>query len=301
MRPVRSTRFWRRRNNRIAYLFLSPALLILGLVILYPLLNTFWLSFQYKILIRPDQDHFAGSGNYLKAFLDPDIRSAAWHTLVFTVTSVSAKIIFGMLGALLLNVKMRGAAWVRSLYMLPWLVPSVVAALVWRWIFNDQFGIANEFVKQLGGLPVNWLGQAGTAMFAVILVDVWRGLPLMTVLLLAGLQTIPREILEAAMIDGAGVWLRFWRVILPLLKPVLYMAGTLSLIGTFNSFNIIYTLTGGGPLHSTDILVTHVFRVAFQGFNFGYASALAVLIILLIALLTGFYGRLLNRRKGAES
>jgi ABC-type sugar transport system permease subunit len=136
-------------------------------------------------------------------------------------------------------------------------------------------------------------------MFAVILVDVWRGLPLMTLLLLAGLQSIPRDTMEAAMIDGAGIWQRFWSVTLPMMKPVLFMAGTLSLIGTFNSFNIIYVLTGGGPAHATDILVTHVFRVAFQQFNFGYAATLAVLIIAIISVITSLYGRLL-REKGGE-
>jgi len=205
-----------------------------------------------------------------------------------------------MLGALLLNVKMRGAAWVRSFYMLPWLVPSVVAALVWRWIFNDQFGIANEMLRRIGGPAVNWLGEAGSAMFAVILVDVWRGLPLMTLLLLAGLQTIPRDTIEAAMIDGAGARHRFLRVVLPQMRTMLVMAGTLSLIGTFNSFNIIWVMTGGGPAHATDILVTHVFRTAFQGFDFGLAAALSVLIILCITLLTAVYRRLLERREGAH-
>ncbi|PWK16558.1 carbohydrate ABC transporter permease [Tumebacillus permanentifrigoris] len=300
MRPKRSTRFWRNRNSGSAYLFLTPALLILGLVILYPLLNTLWLSFQHKVLIRPDQDSFVGMENYIKALGDQEVRQATLHTIVFTVCSVGVKVVLGMLGALLLNVKMRGAAWVRSFYMLPWLVPSVVAALVWRWIFNDQFGIANGMLATFGGPAVNWLGQDTTAMFAVILVDIWRGLPLMTLLLLAGLQMIPRETIDATLIDGANAWQRYWRVILPLMKPTLIMVGTLSLIGTFNSFNIIYVMTGGGPAHATEILVTHVFRVAFQSFNFGYGSTLAVLILVLITILTSLYNRLLSGRGEAK-
>jgi multiple sugar transport system permease protein len=301
MRPRKSTIFWRNRSNRTAYAFLSPALIVLGLVILYPLLNTFWLSFQHKVLIRPYQDHFVGTTNYLKALTDAEVRTMAWHTIVFTLCSVGAKVVIGMLGALLLNVKMRGAAWVRSFYMLPWLVPSVVAAMVWRWIFNDQFGIANEMLRRLGLAHIQWLSHDLSAMFCVILVDVWRGLPLMTLLLLAGLQSIPQETLEAAMIDGAGVWQRFWRVKLPLMGSVLFMVGTLSLIGTFNSFNIIYVMTGGGPAHATDILVTYVFRIAFSAFDFGYAATLSILIIVLITILTLLYGRLLNRKEEVGS
>jgi len=300
MRPRKSTTFWRNRNNGTAYALLAPALLILGLVILYPLLNTLWQSLQHHVLTRPYQDGFVGLDNYAQAIADAEVREAAWRTVLFTVCAVGAKLALGMLGALLLNVKMRGAAWVRSFYMLPWLVPSVVAALVWRWIFNDQFGIANEMLQRVGGPAINWLGQDVTAMFAVILVDVWRGLPLMTLLLLAGLSTIPRETIEAAMIDGSNAWQRFWRVVLPQLRTVLIMAGTLSLIGTFNSFNIIWVMTGGGPAHATDILVTHVFRTAFQGFDFGYASALAILILLLITLLTALYRRLLERREATD-
>ncbi|MBL0385069.1 sugar ABC transporter permease [Tumebacillus sp. ITR2] len=296
MRPRKLTRFWRNRTNASAYLFLAPALLILGLVILYPLLNTLWLSFQHKVLIRPDQDSFVGLQNYAKVLADPDVRAAASHTILFTLCSVGMKVVLGMLGALLLNVKMRGAGWVRTLYMLPWLVPSVVASLVWRWIFNDPFGIANTLLQSFGGPAVNWLGQDTTAMFAVILVDIWRGLPLMTLLLLAGLQMIPRETLEAAMIDGAHAGQRFWRVVLPMMRPTLIMAGTLSLIGTFNSFNIVYVMTGGGPAHATEILVTYVFRLAFQKFNFGYAGTLAVWIIVLLTILTGIYNRLLRER-----
>jgi multiple sugar transport system permease protein len=300
MPPRRSTKFWRNRNSLSAYLFLTPALLILGLVILYPLLNTVWLSFQHKVLIRPDQDSFVGFENYVQALADPEVRTAGLHTIVFTVCSVGVKVVLGMLGALLLNVQMRGASWVRAFYMLPWLVPSVVAALVWRWIFNDQFGIANALVTTFGGSAVNWLGQDTTAMAAVILVDIWRGLPLMTLLMLAGLQMIPRETIEATLIDGASAWQRFWRVVLPLMRPTLIMAGTLSLIGTFNSFNIIYVMTGGGPAHATEILVTHVFRVAFQNFNFGSGGALAMLILVLITILTGLYQRLLSGRGEAK-
>ena len=294
------TTFWQARNNRTAWLLLSPALLILGLVLLYPLLNTLFLSFQHKVLIRPLRDAFVGFDNYARALQDAEVRAATLRTLIFTLSSVGAKIVLGMLGALLLNVKMRGAAWVRSLYMLPWLVPSVVAALAWRWIFNEQFGIANEMIKRIGGSSVHWLSEAGSALFSVVLVDVWRGLPLMTILLLAGLQSIPRDTFEAAMIDGAGTWQRFWRVTLPQMRPILFMAGTLSLIGTFNSFNIIYVLTGGGPAHATDILVTHVFRVAFQKFDFGMAATLAVLIIALLSVVTAVYGRMLNRGGGAD-
>lgn len=300
MLPSRSTRFWRKRTSLSAYLFLMPALLLLGLVILYPFGHTFWLSFHHKVLIRPDQDSFVGLQNYLRVMRDPDVWSVVVQTFVFTLSSVLMKIVWGLLGALLLNVKMRGAGWVRSLYMLPWLVPSVVAALTWRWMFHDQFGIVNAMLRSLGGSGVNWLSESASAMFAVIVVDVWRGLPLMTVLLVAGLQMIPRETLEAAVIDGASIWQRFWKVILPQLRATLIMAGTLSLIGTFNSFNIIYVMTGGGPAQATEILVTQVFRMAFQSFNFGYAGALAVLILLVITLMTGLYKKWLSGREEAE-
>jgi multiple sugar transport system permease protein len=288
----------RKAEQKLGWLFILPAFLVLAIVVLYPLLHTFYLSLQHKVLIQPMKDRFIGLDNYQQLFTSATTWKYIGITVIFTSASVFFKMVVGLGSALLLNVKGKAAKIYTSVLMIPWFIPSVVASLIWSWILHDQFGVLNHVLRSIRLIDENivWLGEKGLALIAVILVDVWVGLPFMTIVLLAGLKTIPKEQLEAASIDGAHFLQKLWFIILPGMKHVLIVMGTISLIGTFNSFNIIYTLTGGGPVNATNTLVIHIYRTAFTDYNFGMASALAVFTFFIILLLVLFYRKKLDSK-----
>ena len=285
-----------KKEQKLGLLFILPAFLVLCVVVLYPLIQTFLLSFQHKILIKPSEDGFIGFENYRAIFTSETTWKYIWITLLFTGTSVFLKMLFGMSAALLLNMNERAGKFYSSILMIPWFIPSVVASLIWSWILHDQFGILNKVLLSIGAIDHNiaWLSNKVFALGAVIIVDVWVGLPFMTVVLLAALKTIPRDQIEAAMIDGASFFQRVRHIILPNMKHVFIVMGTISLIGTFNSFNIIYTLTGGGPIDATNTLVIHIYRTAFTNYNFGMAAAISVITFFCILLLVVFYRKKLD-------
>ncbi|UTR12680.1 sugar ABC transporter permease [Evansella sp. LMS18] len=287
----------RKKDNLTGFLFILPALIVLLTVVFYPLLWTFWLSFQEKILIAPQRDGFIGVEHYQGIFQSDVFWRFLGITLIFTLSSVAIKIIFGLVGALLLNKNHPGTNVYWSILVIPWLIPSVVGALIWRWMLHEQFGIINRVFVHLGVLEsaVPWLSREFTALLSVIIVDAWVGLPFMIIVFLAGLKTIPSTLYEAAKVDGAGFFQQLRFVTIPGLKSVLLVMGTLSLIGTFNSFNIIYAMTGGGPVNATNTLVIHIYRTAFTQYNFGLASALAVVTFIIISCFVIFYIRQLDK------
>ncbi|MBP3950969.1 carbohydrate ABC transporter permease [Bacillus suaedae] len=284
-------------KNLAGFLFIFPALFVLLCIVLYPLLHTLWLSLQNKVLIAPNQDEFVGFNQYIEVFQSADLLHALWITIIFTLTSVAMKLVLGMIGALLLQVKSKATKIYWSIFMIPWLIPSVVAALIWRWILHDQYGILNQVLLNFNLIDtkVAWLSDSILALISVILVDVWVGLPFMIIVCLAGLNTIPKEWYEAAMVDGASFLQRFRYITLPGMKPILLVIGILSLIGTFNSFNIIYTLTGGGPVNATTTLVIHIYQMAFTNYDFGMASTLSALTLLIIFILISLYRKALDK------
>ncbi|WP_202078840.1 carbohydrate ABC transporter permease [Caldalkalibacillus salinus] len=293
----------KKADQRAGVLFILPALLVLLTVVLYPIIHTLYLSLQSKILIAPQRDQFVGIQNYMNVLSDPEMLSYVWITVVFTVSSVVLKLILGLCGALLLNVKRKGTKVYWSIFMIPWLIPSVVAALIWRWMLHDQFGIVNHVLLQVGLIEhrIAWLSDQALALLSVIIVDAWVGIPFMIVVLLAGLNTIPREWYEAAMVDGANAWQRLIYITLPGLRPMLLVMGTLSFIGTFNSFNIIYTMTGGGPVGSTRTLIIHTHQLAFTEYDFGLAATVSVLTLIFILISTYTYRRKLVQEGGKAS
>ncbi|MCT8139290.1 sugar ABC transporter permease [Anaerobacillus sp. CMMVII] len=287
----------RQRENLTGFLFILPALFVLSIVVFYPLTWTFWLSLHEKILIAPQRDQFLGFTHYQELFGDNELWKFLLITVIFTLSSVSIKIIFGMIGALLLHQNHPGTKFYWSLFTIPWLIPSVVAALIWRWMLHEQFGIINQVLVSVGILemPIPWLSRELLALISVIVVDAWVGLPFMIVVCLAGLKTIPTQWYEAAMVDGANWLQQFIYITLPSMKTILLVMGTLSFIGTFNSFNIIYTMTGGGPVNATNTLVIHIYRTAFTQYNFGLSSAIAVVTFLIISCFVIYYRRLLDK------
>ncbi|WP_333639895.1 sugar ABC transporter permease [Laceyella tengchongensis] len=294
-----------RNNAWIAYVFLAPVFIVMTLLVFIPLAQGISYSFtnmnQYNMgnQFLPPSYEWIGLKNYSDLFgtiFQPKsvFRDVLVQTAIWTFVNVFFHFTLGLFLALLLNRKIKGRGIYRMLLMVPWAVPSFVGAFAWQWMYNDKYGLFNLVLKNLGIPAVPWLGDSFWAMFSAILVNVWIGIPFMMVTLLGGLQSIPESLYEAARIDGATWWQQLKNITLPLLKPVAATATTLGIIWTFNMFNIIYLITGGGPVHSTEILVTYAYREAFRNWNLGIASTYGVVILSVLIVFTLFYRRVLK-------
>jgi multiple sugar transport system permease protein len=282
---------------------LAPMLLVLLLVIGYPLADSFWLSLHRANLASPEQGQpFLGLGNYIRAFGQADFWYSIQRTLYFTLISVGIELVLGLLFAVLLNERFRGNLPARLAMILPWALLTVSNGVLWAWILNPTYGVFNTLLVNVGILqaPKPWLSDTFWTMNMIILADVWKTVPNMTLLLLAGLQPIPVDLYEAAEIDGAGRWQRFTSITLPLLRPVILVAVALRTIGAFKVFDIIYVLTGnGGPADSTKVISFYNYDQAFHYLFFGYGAAISWLITAFMLVLIVIYMRLL--RTEAES
>ena len=286
-------------RHGFVYLFVLPSVLLLLGFTVWPLLRTFWLSVQDVNLVRPGSE-FVGLANFRTQLADQTLFwPAVWHSLVWTVGSVGGEYLLGLGAAVLLNQPLRGRGLFRMLVLIPWTVPIVIAAMTWRWILQPEYGIGNVLLVRAGLLaePVYWLGDLSTALGATIFVNVWRSFPFYTITLLAALQAVPKELLEAAAIDGASAWERFWRITLPHLKGVSLALIVLHVVWTFNNVEFIWLLTEGGPLHASETLATLVYRMAFRTFEISEAAALSVMMIVLLLLVGGGYAVLGRRRE----
>ena len=239
---------------------------------------------------------FVGIENYIEAFGDPRFWSALGHTAFFAVTSVGLELIIGLWLALALNRAFRGRGLVRAAVLVPWAIPTVVSALLWRFMFEGQTGIVNSVLVGIGALqePVVWFIHATGAWVPVILADVWKTTPFVALLLLAGLQNIDASLYEAARIDGASAWRQFRHITLPLLKPAILVALIFRTLDAFRVFDLIYALTGGGPGTSTEPIALYTFNALLQNLQFGYGSALSVIVFLITFCLAIIYIRLLG-------
>ena len=281
-------------KSRVGYILIAPAIIIILLVIFFPIINALSMSIHKIVLTRPEIGNpFIGLANYLNVITSGIFWNAVYNTIVWVGFNLGVQMVAGISIAILLNNKFRGRGYFRGLMLIPWATPSVVAVLSWRWMFDAQFGIINSLMMRIGILEsgIAWLGNPSTAMSAVIIESIWKGTPFVMVIILAGLQTIPQELYDAARVDGAGVYKSFKYLTLPLLKPTVMIAATLTIIYTFNNFNSIWLMTEGGPLRSTETLTILVYTKAFRDFNFGEASALGIIILILLLLITLLIGR----------
>jgi multiple sugar transport system permease protein len=281
------------RRSVPAYLLILPAVLIFLIFIAYPVLVTIATSFS--ALDKTGRIELFGTlANYVKLGRSPESWNTLKQTLVWAAASVSLTTVVGMALALVLNHQFPGRRLVRGLVILPWAVPLSVSAIVWRWIDHGQLGALNYVVTSLGLTDHyhEWLGQPLSAFLSAMAVEVWTSVPFMAITLLAGLQSIPADVYEAARIDGCGPTAMFRYMTLPLLRPVLTLATLLSVIWSFNSFPIIWILTRGGPAGSTDIAVTYIYKKAFQAFDLGSASAMAVVALVILLGFSWGYGKL---------
>jgi len=291
------------RRHRLAYLLILPTALVMAGIVFYPLIRGVLISFtnmnQYNMGSKfiPPSYRFVWLSNYVKVLTSGQFWDILGQTLIWTISNVFFHFTIGLSLALLLNRRFRGRAVYRTLLLIPWAVPTYISAFSWRWLFNSKYGFFNLALKALGADPIPWLSHQIWAMVAVIATNVWLGFPFMMVVLLGGLQSIPKEMYEASEVDGCGRIRQFWTITLPLLKPVALTATLLGIIWTFNMFNVIYLVTEGGPHHQTDILATFAFIEAFHQWRFGMATTYAVIILSILLSFSFFYIRTL---KGSE-
>ena len=269
------------KDGLLGVALIAPTVLIFSAVIAYPLLSAIYLSL-FSIYTPTLQGHWVGVANYGSLLAEAAFWRSLGATLIWTVGTLSLQIVAGVLIALLLHQNILFRSLARSLILFPYFVSTVVAVLVWRWLFNDLYGILNHLLVASGlvDMPVDWLGQMPNAMISVILVGTWKYFPFVVIAVLARLQSIPEHLYEAATMDGAGAWARFTDITLPQLREVLFIVILLRAIWDFKEFDLIYLLTGGGPVTATQTLPLLVYKEAFALNEMGRASAVAVLMML---------------------
>lgn len=266
-------------------MFLSPTLLVFGTFILFPVIFSFYLSFQDWNMFSTDKS-FVGLENYVNLFQMPEFWQVLKNTLIYTIGTVPLNMLMALGIAYILNKKIAGKKLLRTAFFAPVIISPVAAAVIWRWIYDPNFGILNYSLSFLGIDSINWLNDPTAAMFALIIMGVWKTLGINMVLFSAGLQGIPENYYEAAKIDGAGTWSRFWHITLPLLTPTTFFIMVMSMIASFQVFDLVYVLTSGGPLGSTKVLVFYIYERAFQFFEMGFASAASYVLFAILFILT---------------
>lgn len=277
--------------------FVAPAALVILLIVAYPLARALWLSIHDVVLTRPGLEPLVGLQNYTTELTSPDFWAAVGRSLSFTVLSTALELLLGVGLALLMDQPLRLRWLLRSLVILPWALPTIVNALMWRWIDHAEYGALNAVLYQSGLIDgyQQWLSNPDTAMWMVILADVWKMTPLVAILVLAALQGISREQVEAARVDGAGIVATFRYVILPLLTPTLLIILVLRTMEAFKVFDIIWIMTNGGPANATQSIAIYAYQTAYRSYDFGRGAAIGYLIALAIMLLAAIYIRLLGR------
>ncbi|OSP07641.1 ABC transporter permease [Microbacterium sp. LEMMJ01] len=279
-------------DGMFALLLTAPGLALLAAVVVYPLITALITAFYKQSLVEPGRE-FVGFQNIVDV-LTGEFFPLLTQTLVFTLGTTIAPFVIGFGLALALNTRIRGAKVLRGLMLIPWLIPGVVVSFLWMWIFNANYGVLNAALETVGLIdsPQAWLANPTTAMIAVIVAKTWQSFPWMMVMLLAGLQTVPIELHEAAEIDGAGTIRRFFSITVPQMSGIIGLVILLEFIWNFQHFDIIYVLTGGGPAGSTQTFATAVYETAFDGFDLGHAGALGLLWMILLMALVVVYVRL---------
>ncbi len=281
-----------RKYARLGIVLIGPTVLVFCAVIVYPLISAIYLSL-FSIYTPTLEGEWVGLSNYAELLAKGEFWSSLWTNIIWTVGTLTLQILFGVGMALILHQNMIFRSLARSLILFPYFVSTVVAVLVWRWLFNDLYGILNHFVMWTGAsdMPVDWLGSMPNALLSVILVGAWKYFPFVVIATLARLQTIPDSLYEAAKIDGAGPIARFFDVTLPQLRDVLVVIILLRAIWDFKEFDLIYLLTGGGPVTSTQTIPLLVYKEAFALNQMGMASAYAVVMMALMLVFMILYIR----------
>jgi len=278
-------------------LFALPALIVLMMLIAYPVTYTGILS------VTNQQEEFVGLQNFRDVLRPRVTTQALWNTLWWVFGSIFFQVIFGVAAAILLNQNFRGRAVVRSIALIPWVVPGIVAATTWAWMFHTEFGIINYMLTGAGVLeePIGWLITGNTVLPAMIAINVWKLFPFVAIMVLAGLQSIPQELFEAAKVDGASYWEEIRHIMLPQIRPVVTAVTLLLVIWALNAMTIIYAITRGGPANKTLITPIQIFRLAFESSAFNQSAALAVMFFGIVMLIVFVYIKSLATESSEKS
>lgn len=279
-------------DNWIPYLFILPSFLIIATFLFYPIGTVFYYSFQHYDISAPFYNKFAGLDNFVKIFTDDKLFiPSLWNSLKWVVSEVSLQLVFGMIFALLLNQTFKFRGLVRAVAFIPWAVSGVLASVMWSLMYNEHMGVFNDLLMKIGIInePQAFLASTSSAFIAVIIAELWRGIPFFAITLLASLQSISEELYEAADIDGASKWKSFIHITLPQLKNTIILTTLLRVVWEFNNVDLIFNLTGGGPAQSTTTLTMYIANLAVNGSNFGYGSALTVISFILLFIFAMVY------------
>ena len=281
-------------ERAFAWALIAPALLFIAVIVIWPLAETIRLSFTDATL---GGENWVGTQNYAALFADPKFWQVVGRTFYWMVLAVSLKLIVGLIGASLLNAAIPGKALFRVLVMPPWVIPVAIGVIGWKWMYNGYFGLISGLLQEFGLVQdrVALLATKTSAFYSAIVTDVWVGTPMVTLFFLAAMQGVSKDLYEAAWVDGASRWYRFRRITIPQIMPVIVSMALLSAIWTFNSFEIIWILTEGGPRGATTTLIIDTYKVAISAQRFGEGAARAVVIVVLLATFSLFYLWFLNR------
>jgi multiple sugar transport system permease protein len=288
----------RQKEIRTGWLLTLLAILILVMVFAYPIGRAFWLSLFTQNLGTELQAEFTGLDNYARLVGDGRFWQSIWQTTVFTLSSILIELVLGMGIALVLNRGFFGRGLVRTAALIPWALPTAVMGLAWAWIFNDQFGVANDILRFLPAAePITWLGEPIPAMIALIAADVWKTTPFFAIILLAGLQSISEDLYEAHAIDGASPVQSFVQITLPLLTPQILIALLFRFAQAFGIFDLVLVMTGGGPANATEMISLYIYDTVRSYLDFGYGAALVVVTFLLLIIAVAIVGFLLSKTR----
>jgi multiple sugar transport system permease protein len=281
------------------YIFIAPSVIILLVVVFIPLVWAAYLSITDYSLIKhsfsPPQ--LIGLANFQRLLAPTsDFWEPFWNTLVYSFFSVATSLVIGLLAALALNQGIRGLHYLRTLVMVPWILPTVVTALLWLWILNPQYGILNFILMSLEVTdePISWLTISKLAMPMMVLITTWKSLPYYTIMLLSGLQLVPVELMDAATIDGANPLQRLWYVILPTMRNIIMVVILMGTIWGFQQFTIMWTTTQGGPVRATETLALYIYREAFQAYDMGFAASAGLIALIFLAVFSLIFIRLVR-------
>lgn len=293
-RPVQATRQHRFMRAAVPYLWLLPAMVTYTIFKLVPLFSSFYLALIDWNGLDPAK--YVGLRNFERMLEDSDILIALLHNVQYAIGTVIGKIVLSLFLAVLLNQALRGRSFYRTALFLPVIMSFVVISVLWTWMYDSEVGMVNAMLSLigLGWLKQDWLGNPNIAMISLIIVDIWKWYGFHMVIFLAGLQTIPEDLYEAAMVDGASRIVQFWRITLPLLKPVMLINVTLSLMGAFNVFDIPFIMTEGGPAKATLVAALHIYIRGFKFYKFGYASALSIVLLALVSIMAAVQMKLMS-------
>jgi arabinogalactan oligomer/maltooligosaccharide transport system permease protein len=286
-------------SRKLILLYTAPAMLVMALVVVYPFLYNIVLSFSNMNLTHFRDWSLKGFANFRMVLTDSTFWYFLWKTCLWTVLNLIFHVGIGVFLALILNKEIRGKSFYRTLLILPWAVPQYITALTWRGMFNAEYGTINLLLEKIFGLHISWLSTEWGAFSACLITNVWLGFPFMMIVALGGLQSISDSYYEAAEIEGANSWQKFWGITVPLLKPVMVPAIILGVIWTFNNFNVVWLVSNGGePSDTTHILVSWVYKAAFTYFRLGYAAAFSMIIFTILFI---FSWRFIKTSRAAEN